>query len=145
MRIILSMLRVLSGIVFLLVAVGSLHAEHRRHLKWANSPIARPTKWEWVEVASPMRKAQFKVPDAESGAGAEVVFFQFPGGAGGTQANVDRWLGQFAEPRDKINSKIEEKTVGKAKVTYVQAEGTTRAACPAARIRQCLATLCWGR
>jgi len=62
---------------------------------------------------------------------ADVVFYHFgPGGAGGTQANVDRWLGQFAEPRDKINAKVEDTTVGKHKVSYVSAEGTYKSGMP---------------
>jgi len=83
----------------------------------------RPAKWEWVENRSSMRAAQLKVVDGK--AEAEVVFFYFgEGGGGGTQANVDRWYGQFAEPKDKLNPKSEEKTVGGVKITYVQAEGT---------------------
>lgn len=130
MRIIWGMLRILPGVLFSFVAVASLRAEAPATFKVGEFTFARPVKWEWVEVASPMRKAQLKVPEAEGGAGAEVVFFQFPGGAGSTQANVDRWLGQFAEPRDKIDSKIEAKTVGKTKVTYVQAEGTYKSGMP---------------
>ena len=86
----------------------------------------RPASWEWVETASPsMRKAQLKVNAANKKESAEVVFFYFgEGNGGGTKANVDRWLTQFQEPREKLNSKIEEMTVGKRKVTYVQAEGT---------------------
>jgi hypothetical protein len=83
----------------------------------------RPAKWEWVESRSSMRAAQLKVVDGK--AEAEVVFFYFgEGGGGGTQANVDRWYGQFAEPKDKLNPRSEEKTVGGVKVTYVEAEGT---------------------
>src|ERR1041385_814989 len=53
----------------------------------------RPDKWEWVESASPMRKAQLKVGDAKNA--AEVVFFHFgPSNGGGVQANVERWFGQ---------------------------------------------------
>jgi hypothetical protein len=54
-----------------------------------------------------------------------VVFYYFgQGGGGGTQANIDRWLSQFQEPKDKINAKVDEVTVAKRKITYVQAEGT---------------------
>ncbi len=93
--------------------------------------FTRPAGWEWVESASPMRKAELKVVDEKTKTKAEVVFYHFgQGAAGGTQANVDRWLGQFAEPRDKINAKTEESNVGKHKVTYVSAEGTYKSGMP---------------
>ena len=78
-----------------------------------------------------MRKAQLKISDDNTKTNAEVVFFQFgPGPMGGVKANVDRWLGQFVEPRDKTNTKTGEVTVGKTKVTYVQAEGTYKGGMP---------------
>ncbi|MSR65935.1 MAG: hypothetical protein EXS24_00995 [Pedosphaera sp.] len=84
----------------------------------------RPAKWE-VQPAGGMRKAQFKVPDAKAGAGAEVVFFHFgPQGGGGVQANVDRWFGQFVEKGAALKSKSEEVKVGKSKVHFVSATGT---------------------
>lgn len=84
----------------------------------------RPAQWDWVENRSSMRAAQLKVVGGKN-AEAEVVFFFFgQGSGGGTQANVDRWFGQFAEPKDKLQPKTEEATVGGTKVTYVQAEGT---------------------
>lgn len=87
--------------------------------------FSRPTGWEWVENISSMRKAQLKVPDKDGKSSAEVVFFHFgAGGGGGTQANIDRWLGQFQEPKDKLNAKTDEVKVKGRKVTYVQAEGT---------------------
>jgi hypothetical protein len=93
--------------------------------------FTRPANWEWVESASPMRKAELKVVDEKTKAKAEVVFYHFgQGGAGGTQANIDRWFGQFVEPRDKINAKTEESTVDKHKVTYVSAEGTYKSGMP---------------
>lgn len=91
-----------------------------------NSPAA----WEWVEVTSPMRKAQLKVPGKDNKS-AEVIFFYFgESGGGGTKANVDRWLGQFVEPREKINAKVDETKVNNRTVTYVQAEGTYKSGVP---------------
>lgn len=82
-----------------------------------------PTEWTWVTAKSPMRKAQFKVETADGA--AEVVFFHFGKGQGGSvQANVDRWLGQFAESKDKLNARTEKKTVAGREITYVFAEGT---------------------
>lgn len=93
--------------------------------------FTKPAKWETVEPASSMRAAQLKVPDAKFPEGAEVVFFYFgAGGAGGTQANVTRWFGQFAEPREEIKAKTEETTIGKTKVTFVQAQGTYKSGPP---------------
>lgn len=87
--------------------------------------FARPTDWQWVATTSSMRKAQLKVVGADKKESAEVIFFYFgEGGGGGTKANIDRWLGQFEEPRGKINSKVEESAINGHKVTYVQAEGT---------------------
>ncbi len=91
----------------------------------------RPKNWEWVDVSSSMRKAQLRIPEPGKKETAEVVFFYFgPGSGGGTKANVDRWLGQFQEPKDQIKSKVEEIVVGKHKVTYVQAEGTYNSGMP---------------
>ncbi len=93
--------------------------------------FTRPSTWEWVDTAGGMRKAQLSVPDAAKKQKAEVVFFHFgPGGAGGVKANVDRWIGQFQEPREQLKPKIEETTVGKHKVTYVKAEGTYSSGMP---------------
>lgn len=82
-----------------------------------------PKDWQWVETTSSMRKAQLKV--GKEPATAEVIFFHFgPGGGGDVQANVDRWLGQFQEPKDQIHSKVEKNELGGKQVTFVQAEGT---------------------
>ncbi len=85
----------------------------------------RPADWQWVQSSSAMRKAQLKITDASNKEGVEVVFFFFgEGGGGSTQANIDRWLSQFEEPKDKLNSKTENETINGRKVTYVQGEGT---------------------
>jgi hypothetical protein len=123
----------LNRICFLVASLyaGALLADSPATFKVSEFTFTRPAGWEWVEVTSPMRKAQLKVVDAKTKASAEVIFFHFGSGSGGgTKANVDRWLGQFQEPREKINAKIEETTIGKHKVTYVQAEGTYKSGMP---------------
>ena len=109
------------GLISLLgVALQAMGAEPPPTFKVGEFTFTRPAAWEWVPVTSPMRKAQLKVTDKKGS--AEVVFSYFgESNAGGTKANVDRWLGQF---QDSSNSKVEEKTVGTKKVTYVQVEGT---------------------
>jgi hypothetical protein len=124
----------LARFFWLVVFIGSmsgLRAEEHATFPAGEFTFTRPANWEWVESTSKMRKAQLKVTDAASKASADVVFYYFgTNGAGGVQANVDRWLKQFAEPADKINSKVEHTTVGKTKLTYVQAEGTYNSGMP---------------
>ena len=83
-----------------------------------------PKGWLSQKPSSSMRKAQFAIK-GKDGKTAEVVFFHFgPGAAGGVKANIERWLGQFKEPADKLKAKISDETIGGTKVTYVTAEGT---------------------
>ena len=114
----------LVAVLFLFAFLHSIRAaDAPATFKVSEFTFTRPANWEWVESASAMRKAELKVVDEKTKAKAEVVFYHFgQGGAGGTQANVDRWFGQFVEPRDKINAKTEDSTVGKHKVTCESAE-----------------------
>ena len=113
------------------VARSATAADATTTFKVSTLTFARPADWQWVESTSPMRKAQLKIPAKDGKTPGEVVFFHFgEGSGGGTKANVDRWLGQFEEGRDKISAKTEESTVGKHKVTYVQAQGTYQSGMP---------------
>ena len=106
-----------------LCAVAFAQANAADTFDVAGIKFTKPGKWTSVTPASSMRKAQLEV--REGSAKAEVVFFYFgPGGAGGVAANVDRWLGQFQEPKDQLKSKVEEQKINGTKVTYVRAEGT---------------------
>jgi hypothetical protein len=114
------------SVAFLSLAAGTASAaEAPATFEVGEFKFTRPADWQWVETTSPMRKAQLKIVGADKKDSGEVIFFYFgEGGGGGTKANIDRWLGQFEEPREKINAKVEETTVNGRKVTYVQAEGT---------------------
>ena len=119
----------LLGFTSLVLSAGAADAPVT--FKVSEFTFTAPAKWEKVETASPMRKAQFKVNDAEKKNSAEVVFFHFgPGDGGGVQANVDRWFSQFEGPKEKIGAKSEEKTINKHKVTFVRAEGTYMSGMP---------------
>ena len=114
-----------------LVAISSCLAAAPATFKVSEFTFTRPANWEWVEVSSPMRKAQLKVTQPKAQGTADVIFFHFgQGDGGGTKANVERWYSQFKEPKDKINAKSEETTIGKHKVTYVEAEGTYMSGMP---------------
>lgn len=106
-------------------------AEDPATFKVGELTFKRPASWKWVAVGPGMRKAQLQVSDEKSKEIGEVVFFQFGGGqGGGAQANIDRWLGQFREPKDQLKSKVEKVTAGKSAVTYVEAEGTYMSGMP---------------
>jgi hypothetical protein len=106
-------------------------AESPATFKVSEFTFTRPAGWETVETTSQMRKAQFKVADAGAKEPAEVIFYYFgAGNGGGVQANVDRWFGQFKEPKDQIKAKTEEATISGHKVTFVQAEGTYMSGMP---------------
>ncbi len=100
--------------------------------------FARPADWQWVEVNSVMRKAQLKISDASKKESVEDIFFFFGEGGGGlTQANIDRRLAQFSEPKDKLNSKVETTTAEGHKITCVQAGGNCQSGMPVVRKPRC--------
>ncbi|HYE31642.1 MAG TPA: hypothetical protein VEH27_09450 [Methylomirabilota bacterium] len=124
------MIKTISKALFGLVA-GALiatAADAPANFKVGEFTFSRPTTWEWLPAGG-MRKANLKIPGAkETG---EVVFFEFPPGQGGAiTPNVNRWLGQFEEPREKINSKVDNQEIGGKKVTFVSAEGTYKSGMP---------------
>jgi hypothetical protein len=57
-----------------------------------------PDSWKEEKPSSTMRKAQFRLPGIEGADDAEMAVFVFPGGGGGVQANINRWIGQFKQP-----------------------------------------------
>lgn len=105
--------------------VSSFAAEGPKTFTVGEFTFSGPAGWESVPVTSSMRKAELKVESKDKKDKAEVIFFHFgESSGGGTQANVDRWLGQFKEPREKLNAKVEAAKVNNRPVTFVQAEGT---------------------
>ncbi len=110
-----------------LCAAGPLRADDPAAFTVGAFTFHRPAEWKWVEVTSPMRKAQLSVPGAS--AAADITFFHFgPGGGGGVKANIDRWLGQFHSAEGA--TKIEPRQIAGAKVTLVSTEGTFSSGMP---------------
>lgn len=125
------MKRFVAAFLGLLLVAASASAADSAAFEVGGLKFTKPATWKSVEPSSPMRKAQLSVPNKDGKGDGEVLFFHFgPGNGGGTQANVDRWFGQFAEGKDKIGAKSEEKTIGKTKVVFVRAEGTYRSGMP---------------
>ena len=78
--------------------------------------------WKNKPVSSSMRVAELTYDIAdEKLADVDLVFFHFPGGGGGTQANLDRWVKQF-EGQPVTESSVE--SFGASKVHFLQVKGT---------------------
>lgn len=84
-----------------------------------------PEAWKKKEKpSSQLRAAEIEVPAAKDDKdnGEIVVFYFGPGGAGGIDANVTRWIGQFEEDGRKVRSFTGKSDQGK--YTLVDLTGT---------------------
>lgn len=85
-----------------------------------------PSNWTGAVPASSMRLAEYVVPAADGSQPGEISIFYFgPGGGGGVDANVQRWIGQFsnADGTPVPGSRTQE-TVNGMTVHRVDAAGT---------------------
>jgi hypothetical protein len=62
-----------------------------------------PKTWQSEKVTRQFRRAQFKVPKTKGDSeDAELVIYDFAGGGGGVDANIQRWLRSFQPTGRKI-------------------------------------------
>lgn len=115
-------MKLLLTATFIALGLAAAPAADTTPLEAAGLTFKYPSAWTKSATTSMMRVAtlEAKVEGVEKP--LEVAFFSF-GAAGGIQANVERWLGQFA-PEPKLESKVEEIDAGGTKVTLVSATGT---------------------
>jgi hypothetical protein len=82
--------------------------------------VMMPGGWVSEPPSNAMRKAQYKLP-SDTG-DAELVVTHFgTGGAGGVDANIERWKGQFSE---SDGGKISKETVSGMPVTLLDIRGS---------------------
>lgn len=82
--------------------------------------FALPSGWQQEPPASTMRMAQASVPGP--GGPAEMAVFHFgPGGGGGVEANLERWVGQVEGDAEPERGSFES---GPYRVTWVTVSGT---------------------
>ena len=90
-----------------------------------------PKAWEKMQPASSMRQAQFRIRREGIKTPGEVVYFYFgPGGAGGVDANIQRWFKQFKEPVAQLGTQTEKMEVKGMGLTLVRASGTFMSGSP---------------
>jgi hypothetical protein len=84
-----------------------------------------PDGWQAETPSSGMRLAQAAIPGA-GGPGQLAVFFFGPGGGGGVEANIQRWIDQM-EPAPGASPKPESfQNAQGFKVTWVEVGGTLK-------------------
>ena len=79
-----------------------------------------PAGWEPEQPSSSMRIGQAQIPGS-GGAGLLTVFFFGPGGGGGVDANLNRWIGQVDSTGEPQRESFE---AGDYTVTWVEHSGT---------------------
>ena len=83
-----------------------------------------PPKWEAQQPNSSMRRAQVSA-SGSAGPAELIVYFFGPQGAGTAKANIDRWIGQFANPDGSPISDAKQTTskISTFEVTQVEVAG----------------------
>ncbi|MBT3605478.1 MAG: hypothetical protein HOE48_01865 [Candidatus Latescibacteria bacterium] len=79
-----------------------------------------PDGWVTEPPSNQMRKAQYKLP-GDAGDAELVVTYFGTGGAGGVDANIARWIGQFSE---SDGGKTSKQTVAEMPVTLLDIRGS---------------------
>jgi hypothetical protein len=109
---------------FFVLVAAALAAET---VKVGSFSFTAPDGWKQVTPSSPMRKAQLEI--ARGPEKAEVTFFDFGAGQGGSAAeNVARWYGQF--PGSEKNRITENVQIGPVKITFAMTDGTFSSGMP---------------
>lgn len=87
-----------------------------------------PDSWDGVQPSSSMRLAEYHAPGPDGSEPAVMsIFFFGPGGGGGVDANIDRWVGQFSQPDGTPSAKAakrSERQVNGMKVHLIDVSGT---------------------
>ena len=88
-----------------------------------------PPDWSVKPPASSMRVAEFTLPRAAKDAeDAELTVYFFGGQGGSVQANIDRWIGQMAQPDGRASTAVARtsalQTRTGLKVSLVDVSGT---------------------
>ena len=92
-------------------------------VKIADLELKVPKSWKQSDAPRAMRLATFEIPAAEDDKEkGELAVSSFPGGGGGPDANISRWVGQFsAEGRE---AEVHQGTAGENEYFLVNVSGT---------------------
>lgn len=102
-------------------------AQEPLHITWVDPP-----SFKRVPPSNPMRKASFVVPRAEGdGEDGELTVFYFgPGQGGSIDANVERWIKQFADVKPEDVKRADREANGLRQHTVELESGTFSSGMP---------------
>jgi hypothetical protein len=113
----------LLSLCLLLVGLGVGHAE--APVTVGEFTFRTPPGWASMPPSSAMRKAELRISDPDGGPAGNCSFFHFGAGQGGTaEANIERWYGQFQEPRDRLGAKVSVEEIAGRRLHLFRASGT---------------------
>jgi hypothetical protein len=115
------------ALLFVLTVIAIPAETRTETVKVGSFTFTIPDGWNSVTPSSPMRKAQLEI--ARGPEKAEVTFFDFGAGQGGSTAdNIARWYAQF--PGVEKNRTTENVQVGPVKITFAMTDGTFSSGMP---------------
>jgi hypothetical protein len=115
------------ALLFVLTVIAIPAETRTETVKVGSFTFTIPDGWNSVTPSSPMRKAQLEI--ARGPEKAEVTFFDFGAGQGGSTAdNIARWYAQF--PDSEKNRITENVQVGPVKITFALTDGTFSSGMP---------------
>lgn len=115
----------LACLVLALAAIVAAKGAAADTFSVADYMFSPPAGWERMDSPSRMRKAQFIVRGKPGGDDGLAIFFHFgPGQGGSPDANMRRWLSQFAEPSEQLGARINQTRIAGRGLHTFQAAGT---------------------
>lgn len=99
----------------------------RQELPAGTLQYTPPADWVAEHPGSRMRRGQYRLPGVNGKEDAVLAVYNFPGGGGSVEANLQRWYGQIKQPDgSKTETHVQRKdfTVHKLPVTVVYVTGT---------------------
>jgi hypothetical protein len=113
------------GLVAALVGVAAAADDAPKTIKSGALSFQVPAAWKTEKPKTSMRAAQLSVDPVKGDEDpAELVVTSFPGGAGGVEANIDRWEKGFLDADKKTpKAKVEKKKGINVDVTRVEVGG----------------------
>lgn len=100
-------------------------SENSRTVEFLGLRTSLSDRWQVVQPRSSMRLAQFRLGGVGHAESAELIFYYFGAGQGGTpQANISRWTSQFSDDRGAaIEPRVKAFHAGGMPVTQVVLTG----------------------